>query len=164
MLELVNNFLFLIGRYLKPAVVLFAQEVEINMGNRENQEIGLRIKKVRKSLGISQMKLADAIGVSFQQIQKYESGTNKVLIEKLKKIASVLNTPLLYLIGAEKKHDKKEVGEKKGARYGFIGLEDLSIEEMQLLLRFRAIKNNHVREGIVLLLNGLEQVEKYKSL
>jgi transcriptional regulator with XRE-family HTH domain len=38
----------------------------------------LRIKKTRIALGISQMKLAEAIGVSFQQIQKYESGANRV--------------------------------------------------------------------------------------
>lgn len=43
-----------------------------------NKEIGSRIKKARTALGISQMKLAEAIGVSFQQVQKYESGANRV--------------------------------------------------------------------------------------
>ncbi|MBI5892643.1 MAG: helix-turn-helix transcriptional regulator [Deltaproteobacteria bacterium] len=132
------------------------------MANRENKEIGLRIKKVRTALGISQMKLADAVGVSFQQIQKYESGANKVSIEKLKRIAAILNAPLLYLIGVEKKRGKEDIIAEKGARYGQIGLEDLSAEEIHLLLQFRSIKNDSAKEGIVLLLKGLEQSEKRK--
>lgn len=127
------------------------------MANKENRDIGLRIKKVREALGISQMKLAEAVGVSFQQIQKYESGMNKVSIEKLKKISEALNAPLAYLIGIEKEEKRREKGimAEKGEAYGELGFEELSAEEIQLLHRFRSIKNAAVKEGINLLLYEL---------
>lgn len=133
------------------------------MGNKEDKEIGLRIKKVREALEISQMKLAEAVGVSFQQIQKYESGMNKVSIEKLKKISKALNAPLTYFIGIEKEIKRKKGGvAEEGEKYGEIGFEELSSEEIQLLLRFRAIKNEDIKEGVNLLLKGVEQVEGRK--
>lgn len=133
------------------------------MGNKEDKEIGLRIKKVREALGISQMKLAEAVGVSFQQIQKYESGANKVSIEKLKKISKAMNAPLTYFIGIEKGiKRKKGVVAEEGEKYGGIGFEELSSEEIQLLLRFRAIKNEDIKDGVNLLLRGVEQVESRK--
>src|SRR3989337_45799 len=96
----------------------------IIMENKENREIGLRIKKVREALEISQMKLAEAVGVSFQQIQKYESGMNKVSIEKLKKISKALNAPLTYFIGLEKEvKRKKGIVAEEGGIYGGIGFE-----------------------------------------
>jgi len=130
------------------------------MGNRENIDIGLRIRKTREALGISQMKLAEAVGVSFQQIQKYESGANKVSIEKLKKISKTMNTPLMYLIGVEKKLEKKGVAAERTAKYRSIGFEELSTEEIQLLLRFRSIKSDSIKESINLLLKGIQQLEK----
>lgn len=133
------------------------------MGNKEDKEIGLRIKKVREALEISQMKLAEAVGVSFQQIQKYESGMNKVSIEKLKKISKALNAPLTYFIGVEKEFKRKKgIVAEGGAQYGGVGFEELSSEEIQLLLRFRSVKNEYIKEGVNLLLKGVEQVEGRK--
>jgi len=129
------------------------------MGNKEDKEIGLRIKKVREALEISQMKLAESVGVSFQQIQKYEGGINKVSIEKLRKISTALNTPLTYFIGMEKRSKRSDLMEEKGVRYEEMGFEELSSEEMQLVLRFRSVKNENVREGISLLLKGVRDME-----
>lgn len=129
------------------------------MGNRESWEIGLRIKKVREALEMSQMKLAESVGVSFQQIQKYEGGINKVSIEKLRKISAALNTPLTYFIGMEKRSKQRDLIADKGIRYEEIGFEELSSEEMQLVLRFRSVKNENVREGVSLLLKGVREME-----
>ena len=129
------------------------------MGNKEDKEIGLRIKKVREALEISQMKLAESVGVSFQQIQKYEGGINKVSIEKLRKISTALNTPLTYFIGIEKRAKLTDLMEEKGVRYEEMGFEELSSEEMQLVFRFSSVKNENVREGISLLLKGVRDME-----
>lgn len=132
------------------------------MANLENREIGLRIRKVREALGFSQMKLAEAVDVSFQQIQKYESGANKVSIEKLKKISKAMNAPLTYFIGIDKETKRKKgIVEEEGAKYGGIGFEELSAEEIQLLLRFRSVKNEAIKEGVNLLLKGVEQLERH---
>ena len=59
-----------------------------------DQHVGALIRLRRKALGISQTELADALGVSFQQVQKYERGANRVSASKLFEIAQKLDTPL----------------------------------------------------------------------
>ncbi|MDP1597820.1 helix-turn-helix domain-containing protein [Phenylobacterium sp.] len=63
--------------------------------------IGARMRLRRKSLGISQGILSDRVGVSFQQIQKYERGANRVSGSMLVSIASALDTTVGWLVGEE---------------------------------------------------------------
>ena len=58
------------------------------------KEIGGIIKKRRRDLGISQQSLADELGVTYQQIQRYENGTNKLNIDNLQAIAGILQIPV----------------------------------------------------------------------
>ena len=58
--------------------------------------VGLRIRSRRKELGISQTALADAVGVSFQQIQKNERGFNRVSASRLWAIGKALDVPPAY--------------------------------------------------------------------
>lgn len=58
--------------------------------------IGAGIKARRKELGLSQEKLAEALGVSYQQVQRYENGTNLLSTDKLQIIAKVLEVPVNY--------------------------------------------------------------------
>lgn len=55
--------------------------------------VGLRIRARRCAMGLSQQKLAKAIGVTFQQVQKYERASNRVGSSRLQKIANVLQVP-----------------------------------------------------------------------
>ena len=57
-------------------------------------EVGRRIRMQRINLGMSQTHLADAIGVTFQQVQKYEKGANRVGAGRLSQIASALDIPV----------------------------------------------------------------------
>lgn len=61
--------------------------------------VGERIRIRRKLLGTSQSVLADAIGLTFQQIQKYERAANRVSASKLADIAKTLETTVAYLVG-----------------------------------------------------------------
>lgn len=61
--------------------------------------VGARIRLLRKLRGLSQQALADAAGVTFQQIQKYERGANRVSASMLARIAATLNTPVSELFG-----------------------------------------------------------------
>lgn len=63
--------------------------------------IGARMRLRRKSLGISQGVLSDRVGVSFQQIQKYERGANRVSGSMLVSIAAALDTTVGWLVGEE---------------------------------------------------------------
>lgn len=57
--------------------------------------VGRRIRALREARGISQEKLGEAIGLTFQQIQKYEKGANRISVGKLHAIAVILKTPLI---------------------------------------------------------------------
>lgn len=58
--------------------------------------VGHKIKIRRKILGMSQSKLGDAIGLTFQQVQKYERGTNRIGASRLYELSKVLKTPVAY--------------------------------------------------------------------
>src|SRR3954447_3249699 len=64
--------------------------------NPVDRHVGLRIRMRRKELGISQEKLAEALGLTFQQVQKYERAANRVSASKLFEIARALNTSVGY--------------------------------------------------------------------
>ncbi|RAK60951.1 transcriptional regulator [Phenylobacterium hankyongense] len=61
--------------------------------------VGARIRLLRKVRGLSQQALADAAGVTFQQIQKYERGANRVSASMLSRIATTLETPVSEMFG-----------------------------------------------------------------
>ncbi len=63
--------------------------------------IGARIRARRRQLGVSQSELAGALGVSFQQVQKYERGSNRVAASTLVAIAAALKTTVAWLVGEE---------------------------------------------------------------
>ena len=69
--------------------------------------VGARIRLLRKVRGLSQQALAEAAGVTFQQIQKYERGANRVSASMLSRIAKTLGAPVSEMFG--------EVGPASGA-------------------------------------------------
>lgn len=68
--------------------------------NSASRAIGARIKDARLQAGLSQEALGDAIGVTFQQIQKYERGANRVASDRLERIADALGKPIMFFFSA----------------------------------------------------------------
>src|SRR5574341_1903042 len=64
-----------------------------------SNEIGSLIKKRRSELGISQEELAAALGVTYQQVQRYEGGQNKLNVENIQQVAGALSVPVSYFFG-----------------------------------------------------------------
>ena len=58
--------------------------------------VGSRIRLRRTRLGMSQQKLGEAIGLTFQQVQKYEKGTNRVGASRMQQLSDVLDVPVSY--------------------------------------------------------------------
>lgn len=69
--------------------------------------VGSRIKRRRTELKMSQIKLSEALGVSYQQVQRYENGTNLLDTDKLQKVAEVLGVPVGYFF----QETKEKAGE-----------------------------------------------------
>lgn len=61
-----------------------------------DQHVGARIRERRKMMRMSQQQLAEALGLTFQQVQKYERGTNRVSASKLFETASALSVPISF--------------------------------------------------------------------
>ena len=61
-----------------------------------DKHVGARLRVRRSLLGMSQEKLADAIGLTFQQIQKYEKGTNRISAGRLYQFSQILNVSVVY--------------------------------------------------------------------
>lgn len=66
------------------------------MTNEIDFHVGKRIRRRRRLLGLTQQQLAESVGIRFQQIQKYESGANRVSASRLYEIAEALDAPVQY--------------------------------------------------------------------
>jgi transcriptional regulator with XRE-family HTH domain len=64
--------------------------------NPIDKHVGSRVRMRRMMLSMSQEKLADAIGLTFQQVQKYEKGTNRMGSSRLQQIANALRVPVTF--------------------------------------------------------------------
>lgn len=98
---------------------------------RTNEEIGFRLKQLREQAGYSQERLAELMGVSKYQLQKYEKGTNMLNTEKLQRAADALSVPVQEFF-----IDGKEV-------------LPITVEEKQLLDSYRAIPDKTIQESIL---------------
>jgi transcriptional regulator with XRE-family HTH domain len=64
--------------------------------NPIDKHVGSRVRMRRMMLGMSQEKLGDALGLTFQQVQKYEKGTNRIGASRLQQISSILQVPVAF--------------------------------------------------------------------
>jgi transcriptional regulator with XRE-family HTH domain len=76
-----------------------------------DRAIGLKVRTARGELQMSQDKLGQALGLTFQQVQKYEKGTNRISTSTLLRIAVILQKPMTYFI-AEPKYKPNTKGEE----------------------------------------------------
>jgi transcriptional regulator with XRE-family HTH domain len=117
--------------------------------------VGSRVRMRRLMLGMSQERLADRIGVTFQQVQKYEKGTNRIGASRLQTIAAVLAIPVSYFFQQDNSQPLTTDG--LGA---FDGLEDLSEfltskEGLGLNKAFMRITDSGVRQSVLMLVQSL---------
>ncbi|WP_020187230.1 helix-turn-helix transcriptional regulator [Methylopila sp. 73B] len=64
--------------------------------NPVDKHVGSRVRMRRVLIGMSQEKLGEALGITFQQIQKYEKGTNRIGASRMQQIATVMGVPVSY--------------------------------------------------------------------
>ncbi len=64
--------------------------------NPTDKHVGARVRMCRMMLGMSQEKLGDALGLTFQQVQKYEKGTNRIGASRLQQISNTLQVPVSF--------------------------------------------------------------------
>ncbi len=103
--------------------------------NPIDAHVGLRIRQLRKIREVSQEKLADGLRVTFQQVQKYERGSNRVSASKLYAIAGLLDVPVGYFFEGLSHHedvigdagDRGQVLDRLGAAPGGLELAEIYV-------------------------------------
>jgi transcriptional regulator with XRE-family HTH domain len=80
----------------------------------EDVEIGRKIRALRLQRGLSQSGLAEGIGLTFQQVQKYEKGANRVSAGRLQRIADLLDVPVTFFYSGITHRTKKHEAESTG--------------------------------------------------
>jgi transcriptional regulator with XRE-family HTH domain len=79
-----------------PAGRARKSDFPVRKPNDVDAHVGARLRQRRMLLGISQEQLADMLGLTFQQVQKYERGTNRVSASRLFQLARALDTPITW--------------------------------------------------------------------
>lgn len=109
-------------------------------------ELGVKIRLRRVEQGMSQMELGEALGVSFQQVQKYEKGTNRVGATRLTQIATSLEVPMTYFYAGDKKQREVE---------SLLFLD--SSVSMRLLKAYTSIKDQAIQRQFVSLIEKIAE-------
>ena len=118
--------------------------------------VGSRIRLRRTMLGMSQEKLGESLGITFQQVQKYEKGTNRVGASRLQNISAILNVPVSFFFEdapGETPPDGASGMEENAATYVVNFLS--SSEGLQLNRAFVRISDPKVRRRIIDLVKTL---------
>ena len=120
--------------------------------------VGGRIRLRRNMLGLSQEKLGESLGITFQQIQKYEKGTNRVGASRLQAIASILEVPVAFFFeDAPGGPSAEGLSEESQTTYVVDFLS--STEGLRLNRAFVRISGPQVRTKIIDLVRALADEE-----
>lgn len=122
--------------------------------NEVDRHVGGRVRMRRMLIGMSQEKLGDALGLTFQQVQKYEKGTNRISASRLQQIANVLGVSINYLYDGIAGADAPAAGfaEGKASHYE---PDLLNADALKLLRAFNGISDAKVRRRLVDLASAL---------
>ena len=125
----------------------------IKAPNDVDRQVGSRVRMRRMLIGMSQEKLGDALGLTFQQVQKYEKGTNRISASRLQQIAHVLGVSIDFLYGGGASQPERDgLREAPSPAYD---AELLTSDGLKLLRAYREIKDRKVRRRLVELAQAL---------
>lgn len=122
---------------------------------KDSKYIGLKVRTRRKELGLSQEKLGEMIGVSYQQIQKYEKGINKLSPEKIQLLAKALRVSIGFFFDGE----KRDLAVKESLK----NYHKLYPQEEELIRHYRNLKNKRYQDFTVALFKSASELLRMKG-
>lgn len=125
-----------------------------------NQQVGAKVRERRILLGMSQRQLADAIGLTFQQVQKYENGSNRIDAARLAALSQALNVPPQWFFYDLGRGDGGEDEPALTVPDGMADGDDLARRETLTLIRaFNRIKDPEKRLRLIDLVQAVGDAE-----
>jgi transcriptional regulator with XRE-family HTH domain len=127
-----------------------------------DHHVGSRVRMRRMMLGFSQEKLGEALGITFQQIQKYEKGTNRISASKLQLISSILQVPVAFFfeglpLPQSETTEPAAAGPADGLSVAEIDTFLASRDGLALTRAFVRIDDPKIRRSIVALVEQIEE-------
>jgi transcriptional regulator with XRE-family HTH domain len=117
--------------------------------NPVDKYVGSRVRMRRIMLGMSQEKLGEALGLTFQQVQKYEKGTNRVGASRLAQISEILQVPVSFLFEGGPGAMPNTDGFGEGASPTYVSDFLATSEGLSLTRAFTRISDGKLRRSIV---------------
>jgi len=122
--------------------------------------VGSRVRMRRIMLGMSQEKLGEALGLTFQQIQKYEKGTNRVGASRIQQISEVLQVPVSFLFEGGPSTSAAAEGASEGTSPTYVSDFLATSEGLALTRAFTRISDAKLRRSIVDLVEKIADQEQ----
>src|SRR5262249_45735522 len=117
--------------------------------NPIDKHVGSRVRMRRMMLGMSQEKLGDALDLTFQQVQKYEKGTNRIGASRLQQISHILQVPVSFFFEGAPAMPGRPIGIGDAPSPAYVSDFLASSEGLALTKAFMRIKDPKVRRRIV---------------
>ena len=133
--------------------------MNVKTPNAIDTYVGMRMRRRRQLLGMSQERLAEQIGVTFQQVQKYEKGINRIGASRLQKIAEVLRTSPAFFFEQDDSEAPSLAGLDLSAPADPVTEFLRSKEGLVLNRAFVKIEDRRIRETIISLVKAMAQAE-----
>jgi transcriptional regulator with XRE-family HTH domain len=129
--------------------------------NPIDKHVGSRVRMRRMMIGMSQEKLGEKLGITFQQIQKYEKGTNRIGASRLQQIALVLSVPVAFFFEGAPVPDSMSSGMAEPASPAYVSDFLATSDGLALTKAFMKVKDAKVRRRIVDLLESIAAGEEH---
>ncbi len=117
--------------------------------NPIDKHVGSRVRMRRMMLSMSQEKLGDALDLTFQQVQKYEKGTNRIGASRLQQIADILQVPVSFFFEGAPNPAEYERGLKEAPSPTYVSDFLATSDGLSLTKAFMRIKDPKLRRRIV---------------
>jgi transcriptional regulator with XRE-family HTH domain len=117
--------------------------------NPVDRYVGSRVRMRRIMLGMSQEKLGDALGLTFQQVQKYEKGTNRVGASRIQQISEILQVPVSFLFEGGPSGTTNAEDFSEGTSPAYVSDFLATSEGLALTRAFTRITDAKLRRSIV---------------
>ena len=118
--------------------------------NPTDKHVGARVRMRRMMLSMSQEKLGDALGLTFQQVQKYEKGANRIGASRLQQIAHILQVPVSFFFdGAPNVPGQQSDGFSEAPSPAYVSDFLATSDGLALTKAFMGIKDAKLRRRIV---------------
>jgi transcriptional regulator with XRE-family HTH domain len=124
--------------------------------NPIDKHVGSRVRMRRVLIGMSQERLGDALGLTFQQVQKYEKGTNRIGASRLQQIARILGMPIEFFFEGSPTVDREhQAGFAEVSDTPYVADFLATNECVQMNRAFLRIKDSKMRRRVVDLVNAI---------